>query len=166
LNRVLEDQSLKLKDYLNEELAIYRELLGLSKKKQKVLMERFSTDLLHIVGEEEKQIQKLAEIEEKRIQCVEKITGKPHTSLDELVENISDTIVKSDIWMLANQLKDVLAEIQSINSRNQKLLEQALELTQYSISLLTTPPREVTYRAPGSSSKGPQPIPTLIDRKA
>jgi len=162
----LEEQSKKLKEYLAEELAIYRELLALSKRKQKILLEKFSTELNKIVAEEERFIQRLAEIEEKRIVCVESISGRKSTTLDELVEFIPDTVLKSDIWMMASKLKDTLSEIKEINLRNQKLLEQALELTQYSINLLTTPPREVTYKAPGATSRTPQPVSTLFDRKA
>ena len=162
----LESQAQSLKEYLNEELAIYRELLVLSKKKQKLLLERFSTDLMLIVNEEEKLIRRIAEIEESRLKCIEMFTGNAQSTMDEAIEKIADTKIKSDVWVIATDLKDVIGQIKDINLHNQKLLEQALELTQYSLSIITAPPREVTYRAPGKNKPTLPRSPTLIDRKA
>lgn len=160
----MSEQFSKLKEFIAEELAIYRQLLGLCKHKQKLLLEKFSTELLKIVSEEEKLIQRLTEVEDGRAGCVESLTGDRNTSLDEVIEKITDTAIKSDIWIQASNLKEVIGEIRDINERNQKLLEQALELTRYSISLLTRPPREITYRPPGT--KGTASISKLVDKKA
>ena len=158
----------QLKQNLAEELALYRELLVLSKKKKKLLLERFSTDFLQIVGEEEKRVQRLAELEESRTALITGLVGKPDANLEQAIEAVESTSDKSDLWMIGTQLKDVTGEIRTINEENQKLLEEALELTQYTLKLITTPPREVTYRPPGKANKpvsGGTP-PSLIDRKA
>jgi flagellar biosynthesis/type III secretory pathway chaperone len=162
----LQTQVEQIKSFLSEELAVYGQLLGLSKKKEKTLLEKFSSELMQIVGEEEKLVRRLAEIEQNRQGCVEEITGSRESTMDELCEQISDTTAKSDIWMMGTRLKDVIQEIREINERNQRLLEQALELTQYSISLLTRPAKEVTYSAPGKPRTSAVPGPSLIDRKA
>ncbi len=156
----------KLQEILDEELVIYRRLLELSKGKRKLLLEKFSTDLTKIVGDEEKLVQRLVELEENRLGVLFEITGKTDGTLDQAIEKVADPNEKSDFWMLGTTLKDVLAEIKTINEGNQKLLEQALELTQYSIKLITTAPREVTYKPPGAASKARPPGPSLIDRKA
>jgi flagellar biosynthesis/type III secretory pathway chaperone len=163
----LNDTLDRLKQALNEELAVYRGLLALSRRKQKLLLEKFSTDLLAMVQEEEAAIQKLADLETIRMECIGAITGNANATLDELVNKLTGTVAKSDIWMISSTLKDTINEIKELNTRNQQLLEQALELTQYSITLITTPPKEVTYKAPGKAAKAySTPISKLIDRKA
>ena len=161
----MQDRVELVKGFLNEELAVYGQLLALSKKKEKTLLEKFSSELLQIVGEEEKLVRRLGEIEQSRRKCVEEITGSAESSLEELSEKIADTTLKSDIWMIGTRLKDLIGEIREINERNQRLLEQALELTQYSLSLLIRPQKEVTYSAPGKPRHAPT-GPSLIDRKA
>jgi len=155
----------RLKEALSEELAVYERLLGLSKRKQKLLLERFSTDLMKIVAEEEKEVSHLLELENIRIECLTEITGKSNVNLEEALGKISDSDMKSDLWMLGCRLKEIIAEIKTINERNQKLLEQALELTQYSIRLITTLPAKTTY-GPGGQGKGSSPGSIIIDRKA
>ncbi len=163
----MEDLIQSLIQILREELAIYRELLLLSQKKKKLLLEKFSTELSQIAAEEERQAQRLAELEETRVTLVFGLTGKQNASLDEAVETIEDTTVKSDLWMLGSQLRDTISEIRLLNEDNQRLLEQALELTQYTLKLITTPARENTYKAPGKPGKADgSPAPALIDRKA
>ena len=95
------------------------------------------------------------------------LTGKANASLEEAADAIQDTTVKADLWMLGSQLRDTIGEIRLLNEDNQRLLEQALELTQYTLKLITTPARENTYKAPGKGTKPDgAPAPALIDRKA
>ena len=146
---------------------MYRELLLFSQKKKKLLLEKFSTELAQIVAEEEKRVERLNQLEESRITLIFGLTGKQNASLDEAVEAVEDTGAKSDLWMLGSQLRDAITEIRSINEENQRLLEQALELTQYTLKLITTPARENTYRAPGKTGKpSGSPAPAILDRKA
>jgi len=162
----LSDQGQNLRQILSEELEIYRQLLGLSERKKKLLLEKFSTDLLQIVSEEEKYSTRLAELGSSRADCLTALSGRTSLTLEEALDFINDANLKSDLWMLGTQLKETLEQIRTINEENRRLLEQALELTQYSLKLLTAPPKEATYRPPGLSGKpGPQGPSVLIDRK-
>lgn len=154
----------QLKGILADELNIYQQLLRLAGEKKKLLLEKFSTDLQTIVTQEEILVQRLIELEPQRRDCVQKITGNLEAGLDEAVEVVSEDDGKSDLWMTGSQLRDVVASIKKANDENQKLLEQALELTQYSIKLITRAPKDVTYGASGTQTtkKGY----SLIDRKA
>ncbi len=155
----------KLKGILQEELSIYESLHKLAQEKKKLLLEKFSTDLNEIVKREELNIQRLIDLESPRCECVEKITGDSKSNLDAAVEAISESDGKSDIWMIGSKLKDTVASIAELNQENQNLLEQALELTQYSIKLFTRVPGDVTYSAKGQQAGKRSGI-SLIDRKA
>ena len=66
--------------------------------------------------------------------------------------------------MLVDQLREVTGQIRAVNEENRKLLEQALELTQYSIKLFTRLPESPTYNRPGTDKKAPT-VSTLFDKK-
>lgn len=156
----------KLRAILEEELTVYQQMRDLALQKKKLLLEKFSSELQTIVSREELLIQRLIELEPERIVCVEKITGKADTNLDAAVEAVAESDGKSDLWMIGSQLREVVSEIKLLNDENQKLLEQALELTQYSIKLITKAPADVTYSAAGKRPDGKRLGPSLIDRKA
>lgn len=155
----------QLKAALNGALSVYARLLELSEQKKKLLLERFSTDLMAIVAEEEKCVAHLQELDNQRLEALESLTGKANLTLDDALACIDDADLKSDLWILGGKLKEAVQRIQEINLKNQKLLEQALELTQYTIQLITSAPKQVTYKPPGEDKKRPA-ISALLDRKA
>lgn len=154
----------QLKAILTEELEVYQQLHRLAGEKKKLLLEKFSTDFQTIVSKEEVLVQRLIDLEPERKECVQKITGSVDSNLDAAVEAISESDGKSDLWMIGSKLRDVVALIKKINDENQRLLEQALELTQYSIKLITRAPKDVTYGATGK--QGTKKGHSLVDRKA
>jgi len=155
----------ELKEILSEELTIYQKLLRFARDKKKLLLEKFSTDLQTIVTQEEILVQRLIDLEQLRRDLVAKIAGSSDANLDAAVEKVSNADSKSDLWLLGSQLRDLMNEIKSVNDENQRLLEQALELTQYSIKLITRVPGDVTY-GPGGKQPPKRPGSVLIDRKA
>ncbi len=155
----------RLKSILDDELGIYQKLLGFAREKKKMLLEKFSTDLQTIVGKEELLVQRLIDLELERRELVTQIAGSADANLDTAVAAVAESDGKSDLWLLGSQLRDVVNQIKTINDENQKLLEQALELTQYSIKLITRVPGDVTY-GPSGAQQGKRAGPALIDRKA
>ncbi len=154
----------ELKQILGEELSIYQTLLQHAGAKRKLLLEKFSTELQTIVNQEEILVQRLIDLEPRRRECVAQISGSPDANLDTAVEKIAEADGKSDIWMVGSQLRDVVKEIKAVNEENQRLIEQALELTQYSVKLITRVPADVTY-GPAGKKPGQRVGPSLIDRK-
>lgn len=155
----------RLKTVLEEELSIYQRLLDYAHEKRKMLLEKFSTELQTVVTQEELLVQRLIDLEQERRELVFQITGDSDTALDNAVEKIAEADGKSDIWLVGTQLRDVTQKIRQVNDENQKLLEQALELTQYSIKLITRVPGADTY-GPAGKQAGKRSGPALIDRKA
>lgn len=156
----------ELKNVLNEELAIYRRLLELGKSKGKLLVEKFSSELQNIVSQEEQLVQQLVDLEPRRKDCVGIITGDPEAKLDLVTDQVSESDGKSDLWIISDSLFSVIEEIKMVNETNQRLVEQALELTQYSIKLITRAPKPVTYGPGGKSSSQMPQSRSLINRKA
>lgn len=161
------DLQFQLKDVLSEELSVYRQLLALADRKKKLLLEKFSTDLLDIVTQEENLIAAIAHFEDTRREIVSQLKGNPDLALEDLLSTLPAGPARDGIAAVGRDLKDVLGKINDINQGNQKLLEQALELTHYSIKLITQPPKDVVYRKPGTQTTQPVNRPSiLIDRKA
>ncbi|MDD3146141.1 MAG: flagellar protein FlgN [Candidatus Riflebacteria bacterium] len=158
-------QIVELREILGEELSIYQKLFQYAGDKRKLLLEKFSTDLQTIVTQEEILVQRLIELEPRRRECVCAIAGTPDANLDTAVEKIPEADSKSDIWMIGSQLRDVVNDIKTVNEENQRLIEQALELTQYSVKLITRAPADVTY-GPAGKKPGQRVGPAIIDRKA
>lgn len=155
----------ELREILGEELSIYQKLSQHARDKRKLLLEKFSTDLQTIVTQEEILVQRLIDLEPRRRECVSAIAGTPDANLDTAVEKISEADGKSDVWMIGSQLRDVVNDIKTVNEENQRLIEQALELTQYSVRLITRAPADVTY-GPSGKKPGQRVGPAIIDRKA
>jgi len=78
----LSGQGTNLKQILSEELEIYRRLLELSERKKKLLLEKFSTDLIDIVSEEEKLSARLSELGSARADCLTAIAGQATVKLE------------------------------------------------------------------------------------
>lgn len=156
----------QLRGVLEQELSVYEQMYELARRKKKLLLEKFSTELHEIVSKEEVLIQLLLDLEPERIRCVEQITGKADANLDAAIEAVSEADGKSDLWLAGSKLREKVHEIKAANDENQNLLEQALELTQYSIRLITKAPGDVTYSSAGKRADGKRSGLSLIDRKA
>jgi flagellar biosynthesis/type III secretory pathway chaperone len=154
-----------IKRILTGELDVYRRLLELAQRKKKLLLEKFSTELQTIVSEEEECVIRLGDLAVERRAAIAGLIGRDDASLNEVIDHLEDASFKSDLWMLSQQLRDIAAEIRRLNEENQRLLEQALELTQYTIKLMTQVPADVTYKAPGTDKNKPA-VSALFDRKA
>lgn len=162
----MEAVTVEIQRLIREEIAIFRRLLILAEDKRKLLLEKFSTDLLAIVTDEEKQAQRLVELQDARRALLERaLPGNPDADLGALIDRMPDTDARAGLWMLVTERNDLVDQIRAINERNQKLLEQALELTRYSIQLLAKP-QTATYQRPGQRPATGLPGPSVIDRKA
>lgn len=148
---------------------MFEQLLGLAERKKKLLLEAFSAELQTIVGEEESCVASLETLETRRLEIFQQAGAAPETTLEQLLQSLPATDViqqrTREIRSVSDSLREHRHKIQQTNEDNQRLLQQALELTQHSIQLFARIPREVTYQAPGHDRKQQPGIPSLIDRK-
>ncbi len=161
------ENAVELRNILAEELDIYQELLELAKDKSKLLVERYPTGLQSLVEQEEGLVQQLVELEPRRQEQVVSIVGKTTVKLEELVGKVSDEAVKTELIDIGSKLRETVEEIRVINEGNQRLAQQALEITQQTLKIMTRAPKPVTY-GPRGGMRTPQPLAgrSLIDRKA
>ncbi len=156
----------ELKRVLSKELEVYKKLLEFGKAKRKVLVEKFSSELQNIVSQEELCVQELLDLEPKRQDCVSIIAGNSEAKLEEVTSFIDEKDGKSVVLQIAENLRSVINEIQSINEGNQRLVEQALELTQYSVKLITRVPKPVTYGKGGKFENTSNQSRSILNLKA
>lgn len=149
---------------LEEELAAYDRLLELAGRKKKLLLERFSTELTAIVSREEQCVNDIIDLVNRRRDLLREISGKEVSDIESAISTVADSDARSNIWILTTKLRDIASEIRAINEENQKLLEQALELTQHTIQLITKLPNDVVYSPPGTERKK-GPVSALFDKK-
>lgn len=133
--------------------------------KRELLLKKFSEELQKIVSQEELIVQDLLALEPQRLALVEEITGNQNATLDELAGFFTGKEA-GELVEIADKLKNTVYKIKDLNESNQNLLQQALELTQYSIKLITKVPSEATYGSGGKSQPKKSSLPALIDRKA
>lgn len=154
----------RLRAILREELVLYEQLLELAGQKKRLLLEAFSTELQTIVTQEEACMVSLETLEEQRLESFRETGGSAEVTLEQVLANLADDDLKTEVRTLGNRLRDCGQRIHQLNDENQRLLQQALELTRYSIQLFARIPREVTYQAPGTDRKQPG-VSALIDKK-
>ena len=162
----MEKSTKELKQILMEELDLYLSLLEHSKNKRKVLVEKTATELQEIVRQEEEIVQQLSDLDTKLNNCVIAITGSSESKLEDVLKFVSETAQAKEISEIASKLREVIKEIQAINLGNQKLVEQALEINQYSVKLMTNTSKSVTYGPEGTFADKTHQARSLLNLKA
>ncbi|ADL11796.1 flagellar protein FlgN [Acetohalobium arabaticum] len=149
----------KLIEILQAEYQIYQELYRLSEEKQEIIIDNRVEDLLEIIEEEQKEVQKIDQLEGKRIDILEKIAAKNslqegELSFDKLIELISEP-QKSQLQEIRSDILELLEELQEINEINANLIRESLQLTDYTLELLTNSNigKTNTYQKPGDKGQ-------------
>lgn len=131
----------ELVDVLNMEKEYYQSLIKIANEKTPVVIEG-NIEALQIITEKEQPIvEKLQSLEKRRMQVMDdaaEVLGKEKGSLKlvELIEMFSaQPEEQKKLATTYDGLMTVLKEMDSINKRNQMLLEQALELVEFDIHL-------------------------------
>ncbi|MBM7623029.1 flagellar protein FlgN [Sporohalobacter salinus] len=162
----------KLIEILQAEYQIYQELYQLSEEKQEIIIDNQVDDLLEIIEEEQEEIKKIDKLEGKRIDVLEKIAAKnslqkDELSFDKLMELINDP-EKSKLEEIRTEILDLLEEIQETNKTNADLIRESLQLTDYTLQLLTDSDigKTNTYKKPGDKKQDDNDQPRrIIDQK-
>ncbi len=151
---------------LSQQLECYENLLTIGNSKNKLLLTRAAEELQELVTKEELIVQTLMDLEIPRKTIVKKLTNDPDAKFDTILDAIESTEDKSKLWIVADKLNSTIEKVNDVNYKNQKLVEQALELTLHSLKLVTGAPKPTTYGPPG---KTPAQLPqrrSLINKKA
>jgi len=152
----------ELKKIFSEELKNYEELLKISKNKTDIIKENKVKELESITKEEEELVASVIELEKRRILEVKNICkqyGRPEENLkvDELCEFVTEG--KDELMSFKTNITNILNEIKSVNSLNEKLINNSLEYINFALSFATGADKAVTYGQEGQKNeKGPNNI--------
>lgn len=155
-----------LKEILLQQLEVYQELLKIGESKNKILLTKAVDQLQEMVSKEELLVQQLIDLEIPRKKRVKTLTKDGDAKFEVILGFVEDLSEKQALQQIADQLNQTIEEVNKLNSMNQRLVEQALELTVHSLKLVTRAPKPATY---GPTGKAPTQLPqgrTLINKKA
>ena len=133
----------QLIDILKAEYTLYQDLHKLADKKTDLIVEEEIEKLDNATAKEEKLLKQLKQLESKR----ERLTGE--RSLTEFI-NESNPKYKSRLSDLRNKLLTETSKLKEVNQLNNKLLKNALQLTNLNLNLLTNNSKQGTYGKQGS----------------
>ena len=153
-------------DTLEKMLQAHEQLLNLAREKQEVLIKGDVQELNKLLKEEStlvKQIGKLEALRQRQAQGLaarHRVNADEELTLEKLLAAIPDAgddstgeNGKQQVLDLAQRLRDVIGRIKEQNELNMRLTEDALQLVNYSLELLTQTDEEITYHKPNNAGQ-------------
>jgi flagellar biosynthesis/type III secretory pathway chaperone len=141
---------------LEKQLALHKSLLELAHRKTEAVKNNRMDELNRIVREEQKHVNAIAILENKR-------TEHSGQTLAELLPSLSIE-EQQKAGLLRDQLVEVLQKLQQTNRLNEELLDQSLQFVHLQLDLLA-PPEAGNYAPDGESDRPPATGP-VFDSKA
>jgi len=142
-----------LLELLENEYAIYEEILSLSKKKTDIVVQGKVSELDHIVKLEQALVLQTSKIEKKKIEIMANFTfDKRNWNITALKEFATPEQEKK-LEDYQNNMKKLLTELNQVNQLNSKLITNSLEFIEFSLNLFSA--ADVTsnnYGSRGDSS--------------
>ncbi|OES46048.1 flagellar protein FlgN [Domibacillus iocasae] len=141
---------------LEKQLALHKSLLELARRKTEAVKHNRMDELNRIVREEQKHVNAIAILENKRTEHSGQTLAEllPSRSMEE----------QQKAGLLRDQLVDVLHELQQTNQLNEELLDQSLQLVHFQLDLIA-PPEAGNYAPDGEADRPPATGP-VFDSKA
>ena len=129
---------------LEEECVIYEDLYKISDTKTQVIVKADMEELKKITDYEQNVIDKVLMLEKKRQNIVDNIAivlnqNKEHMTVADIVRIMENQPeFQKPLSELHPRLRVVVEQLQQVNGQNRELLENALEMTEFSINILQT----------------------------
>ena len=131
----------ELLDVLDRENTEYEGLVSLSKKKKQVIIDANIKELQEITAQEEEIANKIVNLESKFTQVIGDmavvLNRRPEElTIDEMVRILhKQPVEQKRLNDLRVRLKTTLQEMNDINAQNQSLINQALEMIEFDLTL-------------------------------
>lgn len=133
----------ELKENLEEQLALYSELLEVTGRKQEALIHNHIKELDALVSREEMLILQGTRLENKRMALVKELAVQLNRPEEELkLHKLAELFPQ--FQGIKDKFENIISEIQAKNALNNKLLQQAKKIVDFTLGLMTTQ-RETTY---------------------
>lgn len=150
---------------LGQYVDLYERLLALAKRKQQLLVDGDTSALGPIIQVEEQLLQKLAVLDSERVSAVAALAGSEDGSIT--LGQLLPGLPASDQEVISRRkerLVHLLDELRRVGSENSLLLNQALQVVQFTIRLFEKPPATAVYSASGALVNSRQL--SVVDRRA
>ncbi len=134
----------ELIDVLEQECTIYENLYAVSDTKTQAIVKNDIQELQKITDQEQAVIDQVLVLEKKRQTIVDNIAvvlnykGKDMTVADIVRVMEGQPDFQIPLSRLHHRLRNVVMQLQQVNTQNRELLEDALEMTEFSINILQT----------------------------
>ncbi|MBM7557475.1 flagellar protein FlgN [Halanaerobacter jeridensis] len=136
----------QLVDILKGEYTLYQDLYNLADRKTDLIVDAEIEKLENVIAKEEKLVKQVKQLEAKR----QHLTGE--RSLTEFIHDTNPQS-KERLEDLRNKLLNLTTKLRETNQLNNKLLKNALQLTNLNINLLTNNSKQGTYGKKGSMAE-------------
>ncbi len=143
----------ELIDTLDKEDQIYKNLIPIQEEKMRAVVANDLNSLTRISGDEQKLVDQIANLENKRQRVTDDITtvlGKAPGSmnLDKIVQALEkEPKDQKKLQELHDRLRRTVARLQELNGQNRDLLSQALEMVEFNMNVIRS-----TRMSSGSSN--------------
>ena len=133
-------------DMLRQLTELYGEIYKLAQKKREAVIENEADQVSEIVKDEWKLLGEASTLEEKRIQAVSDALGVSRSeaeepgTLAELIERCPDG-EKEELVAAVDSLREVLSDLQTLNTEIQSLIDLHLEYTDYMVNMVFKEPQ-------------------------
>ena len=139
----------KLIDILEQEGALYRDILELSRHKTETIVEGKVTTLEQLTGVEHKMVMNAGRLEQQREETVnqlaESLKIKPEQLNFSLVVEKTEGNIRDRFLSYRDEIAVTLKELKEVNDLNSHLIKKSLEYIDFSINLIAGSSSEVTY---------------------
>lgn len=141
---------LELKQIMTHLIENHQQLIDLAKQKQIVLVEGKVSELQNILIKENKNIDLIQNLEERRIKVVKgyvEDNSDMHNSLtmDQFIKLLKEPELKEWFETNSSQLINLIQELSLLNQNNQELIQMNLSYIQYSINILIPKEQSIGY---------------------
>ncbi len=130
----------KMLDNLKEQLQEYKQLLKFSEQKRSSLVTANMDELNLVVKAEETLIKTIGGLEVQRLEIQENLARTLNIPSEDLywdnLKTIANPKTKEELEKITLELRKIINQLSEINSVNQKLLDQALKLVQFSVNVM------------------------------
>ena len=149
----------ELQRILDAMLQIYSALLGCGEEKKQLLLSQPAPKELEAVVKREEELLLQAGMLEQKKQKVSRALAKQHGKGDVLLP-LFHLVLLAPAYFIQDRIKawardfsSVLRDLQTLNAMNGRFLEQASQLAQYQINVLSQVTTEINYAPEGQKTR-------------
>jgi hypothetical protein len=140
---------------MKELIHIQKKLIRFAEQKRTLLIERKIDELNQLMTEEAKLVKQLEQVENERIQLIEKLLEEyPSLNFNQFVEQLPDDLLKEKIIEQLHILRGLMTDLQTKNRVNEKLIEDSLGFVHHMVDqVIKSKQQHFNYQSPLDKQK-------------